>query len=597
MCAKDVQKVPQYLYRPDNGRTFNWYVRLVPPKALKHLRSVKEYRQSTGTADLGKAKIIGANLIAQKRIEWDKLANHVEGEMRPQLLTNELIDYICSHRLYEVLDNDDSIRIEGDGYTSFTVQKWKHVAQLDIDYSRSVLSQGKASEHWLAAQNLVETWCRHRSIVFSRTDPLYARLVHKFTEVEVKAKTAFFSRLDGNSVDTPRKPEHLTILLSEMTKVYQDYKKQKSGQKHSGSSVHVWLKLIEHMGDVPLSMVAADDLYGFLDARMRAPIKPWSMGHAHGFVRRTLREVFALARTKGLLKKPNPVDELELMPMLTAKEESSRKKPRLPFSDTQLSTLFSSAWYQKDASNWSGKMAKDLGARYWVPLICLTHGNRVTEVLQLIASDVSDEEGISVIHFRTDVEGGQGELEAAGVARSLKNGATERVVPLHPLLLKMGFLEFVRERQIDGGANALLFPSSLPEKGGKSPLIGRAYEQAFLRFVRDKLEFGKGFGNHSFRHQLEDRIRDAQVPGQIWPAGLALAYTGRSRVRDEDIGLIKREGSASVYGRGHRPSTMLDYVQALSFEGVRLPPPYKNWLDGASSVAPKASKAGKTTTT
>lgn len=215
----------------------------------------------------------------------------------------------------------------------------------------------------------------------------------------------------------------------------------------------------------------------------------------------------------GLLEGANAVDDLDVLPSLTSKEEKARRKPRHPFTEGQLSTLFAEDWYRPDSTRWRGKMATDLGARYWVPLVCMFHGNRVREVLQLVASDVAVNQGVSVVQFREEMDGEQAAMLAAGVVRSLKNDPSRRVVPLHPTLLALGFGEYVEQRRGEAGANALLFPSSIPKPGGKAPMLGRAYEQAFLRHARDGLAFGRGFGNHSFRHQLEDRIRDAQRPG------------------------------------------------------------------------------------
>jgi hypothetical protein len=144
-------------------------------------------------------------------------------------------------------------------------------------------------------------------------------------------------------------------------------------------------------------------------------------------------------------------------------------------------------------------------------------------------------------------------------------------------LCALGFIEFIQQRRQADGEHAMLFPSSLPKPGGKTPILGRAYEQAFLRFVRDELAFGRGFGNHSFRHQLEDRIRDAQRPGSQWPPGVAQAYTGRKRLRGQDVGLIEAEGSEAAYGRGHGPALLLEYITTLNFDGVMLPPTFEAW--------------------
>ncbi len=448
---------------------------------------------------------------------------------------------------------------------------------------RSVLARGKAAPDWATTLDVLDGWCKQMDSPVSRTDPRYPQLVRQFAEVELEATGRVLRRNQGEPAATPEAPSPVGACLSAMTELYRNYKQRHAGHKHSGTSVHVWAKLIDHMGDVPLSSVKAPDLFEFLEARMRAPVKPWSMQHAHGLVKRTLREIFALARTRGLLEGSNPVDGLEILPTLTQKEEKARRKPRHPFTDAQLSTLFGSEWYRPDSTRWRGKMATDLAARYWVPLVCMFHGNRVREVLQLVASDIAEQDGVPVIHFREEMEGEQAAMLAAGVVRSLKNDPSQRVVPLHPTLLALGFVEFIRQRRREAGANAMLFPSSLPEPGGKTPILGRAYEQAFLRHVRDGLGFARGFGNHSFRHQLEDRIRDAQLPGQRWPAGLAQAYTGRKRVRAGDQGHIETEGSESAYGRGHSPAMMLRYAKSLAFDGVSMPPPFSDWQAGAAS--------------
>lgn len=571
--------MPEHFYRPEHGRTLNWYVRLVPPTSLKGHPDVKEFRKSTGTADLRRAKVVGAQLIAEKRAEWEKLLASVKPAMAaPQVLTLEQVEHICARRLYHWMHIDDLGRYEGAGHDDASLAALTQLCQVTDTSMRSILARGKSSPDWEDTLVLLDDWCEQMGSPVSRTDPRYPQLVRKFAEVDIDGAQRILSRNRGENAPSPAEPRPVSACLSAITEQYREYKRQHSGGKHTGTSVNVWLKLIEHLGDVPLNAVKASDLFEFLEVRMRAPIKPWSMKYSHGVVKRTLREVFALARTRGLLDSVNPVDDLDILPTLTAKEEKARRKPRYPFSDSQLSTLFQSEWYGPGSARWRGKMRADLGARYWVPLVCLFHGNRVREVLQLVASDVSAHGGVPVIHFREEMEGEQAAMLAAGVARSLKNDPTQRIVPLHPTLLALGFVEFVEQRRQEAGPNAMLFPSSLPEPGGKAPMLGRAYEQAFLRYVRDELGFGHGFGNHSFRHQLEDRIRDAQRPGHKWPAGMSQAYTGRKKVRKQDVEDIEVEGSESVYGRGHGPASMLAYLATLAFDAVKLPPSYETWL-------------------
>lgn len=580
MCAtRNQSEVPENFYRPKHGRSLNWYVRLVPPRALQGIPSVTEFRKSTGTADLRRAKAIGARLIAEKRAEWEGLMIKISGSVtEPRILTAELIEHICARRLYQWMRLDDEVRFEGQGYDEAARDKLNQIAQVTEQAMRSVVARGKASTEWGEVLDVIDHWCEQMECPVERTDPSYTKLVRAFVEVERDAVNRLIQRNEGVSAATPVKPAPIGATLSVMTELYREHKRQSSGVKHLGTSVNVWSRLITHIGDVQLSSVKASDLYEFFEARMRSADDSWSMTHTHGFVKRTLREVFALARTRGLLEGRNPVDDMEVMPSLTAKEERARKKPRYPFSDAQLTSLFASEWYRRDSRRWRGKMGTDLGARYWVPLVCLFHGNRVREVLQLVASDVGTRGKVPVVHFRAELDGEQADLTDSGATRSVKNEATERVVPLHPTLCKLGFVEFVKQRRQADGEHAMLFPSSLPAPGGKTPILGRAYEQAFLRYVRDELGFGRGFGNHSFRHQLEDRIRDAQRPGCQWPAGMVQAYTGRKRVRGQDAGRVAAEGSESAYGRGHTPAVLLQYIETLGFADVALPPAFAAWL-------------------
>ena len=159
-----------------------------------------------------------------------------------------------------------------------------------------------------------------------------------------------------------------------------------------------------------------------------------------------------------------PVDGLEAFPSLSKDEEAARKQPRYPFDDDQLNRLYSSAWYDPcESRRFTGKMRTDLGARYWVPLIGLFHGNRVREAVQLVASDFWLDGEMLVLGYRTEIEndGEEGTKRrtkgrpkrstkpttaptAASVEglRSLKNDATRRVVPVHPVLVELGLSDY-----------------------------------------------------------------------------------------------------------------------------------------------------------
>jgi integrase len=439
-------------------------------------------------------------------------------------------------------------------------------------------------------------WCLTIGHDIDQADPLFVGLVREFAKVELAAQRGISLRNQGEPVPTPSPVRG--HVLSEVIEAFREYKAPSVDAKGLGTVLSMWGDFITHTGDIAFNSVRSSHIYDFLHARMNAPVRSWSEKRAKTFGKSNFREIFGFARTRGLMTEPNPVDSLETLPRHSRKEENSRKKPRYPFLDDHLSRIFASAWYDPDeGSIVRGKLKVDLGARYWIPLFSMAHGNRVREASQLVVSDFRFEDGIYVVAFRVELEDEEpaGDAEAAGQVsratdiaelRTLKNEATKRTVPVHPLLISLGFIEFVACRRREEGGQALLFPSSAPKPGGKSPKLGRAYEQAFLRFVRDRLKFGSGYGNHSFRHQLEDRMREAQKTA-AWPPGLTQQYSGRTSTRAVDKRYVEEEGSEGGYGNGYSPGTLLSYTERLDFSKVTLPIPYAEWLSqagGNSSV-------------
>ncbi|CAG9165236.1 hypothetical protein LMG23992_00380 [Cupriavidus laharis] len=348
-----------------------------------------------------------------------------------------------------------------------------------------------------------------------------------------------------------------------------------NGDKTRSTNLSIWDRLVEYTNNKLLTAVTSADIFNFIKSRLHDADKPWSHGYATGRAKRAIFDAFALAKTLGLVEK-NPVAELEVVPKISAKVEKSRRKPRLPYKAHHLNTLFSSEWYNPDSRNWRGKMKEDLGARYWIPLLCMWHGFRVGEATQLQTHDVNLEWSLVKIQVTE-------EEDEVGPDRSVKNSATTREVPIHPVLIELGFLDFVRSI-LRHYPNGPLFPAALPELGGESPKWGRAYEQPFLRFTRDTLQFGHGYGNHSFRHVLEDRIRAANVE-QPWPEGLSRAYTGRATTRAKDKSVTREEGSEQYYGDGYAPSAILRYIKQITYPEVTLPPPFRTWLGSREVVS------------
>ena len=116
-------------------------------------------------------------------------------------------------------------------------------------------------------------------------------------------------------------------------------------------------------------------------------------------------------------------------------------------SAVELKTLFEQHAFLAGAirADWS----------YWIPLLCLYQGLRVSEASQLYTNDVVAVEGVSCLSVISDAsddddDDGPNTRSRTKAARSaeefrrLKNPSSRRIVPIHPKLVELGFLDFVR---------------------------------------------------------------------------------------------------------------------------------------------------------
>jgi len=155
----------------------------------------------------------------------------------------------------------------------------------------------------------------------------------------------------------------------------------------------------------------------------------------------------------------------------------------------QLNKLFSSGPWD---SPWADDGRK--AGAYWVPLLCLFHGLRLAEAAGLRVEDVGEEAGVPVLHIRP-YEG-----------RTLKTVDARATLPVHPELLRLGFAAFVGVRR--EAEELLLFPDGAASKGRE---VGGNLGAWFSRHVRRLELVGTKLGMHSFRHNFEDALREAQL--------------------------------------------------------------------------------------
>ena len=94
----------------------------------------------------------------------------------------------------------------------------------------------------------------------------------------------------------------------------------------------------------------------------------------------------------------------------------------------------------------SESLAINKPERYWVTMLAAYSGARLNEVCQLNVSDIQKIDGIWAINLNADSED-----------KSIKTEAGNRIIPLHPKLIDLGLLDYVK--QMKNQSQKKLFPN------------------------------------------------------------------------------------------------------------------------------------------
>ncbi|WP_417831897.1 tyrosine-type recombinase/integrase [Terasakiella sp.] len=185
--------------------------------------------------------------------------------------------------------------------------------------------------------------------------------------------------------------------------------------------------------------------------------------------------------------------------------------------------------------------------RYWMPLIALWTGMRLNEICQLRVGDIrTSPKGHPFIFVNEEFED-----------QKLKNKNSQREVPIHPELVKCGFLNFVQHQRNCG--EELLFPELPVDKDGyRSNAVSDRYS-TFLTGVGIKR---KGLTAHSFRHTINYYAELCNVSERT---GIAIFGW-----KNENSKSMSRRYTKRADGNGLRADAFYDEFCKIQYEGLDL---------------------------
>lgn len=482
-------------------KTGIYWLRKRVPDDLQPLVGTKEIRRSLQTRDPADAKRRLLSALAELETRWANL------RVGPRTLTevdaHELARSVCYKWFESHRENpSDQIFWRTDLYDRLFTQP---------DFSKLGLSsiQADSQNPYLirdpdaSAILEMERWCSagSRELLASLgmdVDEQGQRRLSKAVAAAVQRASLALSRLArGEVVDNPAKiatvssrtPANASAVSNGMAPevkfsvLVDGWAAEKRPAK---KTLYEWKRVVrqltDYLGHDDAIRVLDDDLIAWKNSMVEAGLRP-----------KTIRDA-KIAPIRAILqwgvdnnKLPANSAKRVVIDVKTKTAESKRS-----FSDEEAAKILRAALDEKSP------------AKRWVPWLCAYSGARIAEICQLRTVDIAEIDGVWCL--KIDPEAGP-----------LKTRGSERIIPLHPAVLEMGFLDFVRD--IPSGP---LFPELRPDKfgsrgGNGTKVIGRWVRSLGLTDPRLS-------PNHSWRHRLKTLSRRH---------GLALdivdAITGHSR--------------------------------------------------------------------
>ena len=539
----------QYLYKRKDSKTGkeldNWQLRVPIPKALqskpltdphtgKLLANsnggpVRLYRKSIGTSDRKAAEKIARPIVNNLKMQFDSLEvaqGHID------------LGQVAVDTFYRPVMNDLTSKLANVAKGGEANELARRQAQI-MRLSRE-LQTGEASVFEQSVEKVIATL----GLGITKDSAEYQQFVeyaHKFT---IEALHVFAAGLQGDFDAEPRDAVLRDALagksakaakgetIAELFKQYGEIRVEEGRKRADGIAQDSMVidRFAEYVGrNRAVASITVEDARGFRDTIAKLPSgyskrrdyagldihQAVAKGERDGTKRismvtrqrymSTVSPFFDWLRSEGRIA-IQPFDGLH---QRVVKGEN----PRPTFTSAQLNVILASPLFTGFIADGKEHIAGNMHAndwRYWIPLIGLFTGARITEIAQLnvdniVKISVQSEEAeannqVYFFEFKHDKNTGQ----------KTKSGK-RRIVPVHSRLVALGFLTYLKRQVVRSIAdgNRQLFPElKLTGERGKLGDLPSRFWRDYLSAIAIK-SGADGMGAHSFRHTISDRLRTA----------------------------------------------------------------------------------------
>jgi|GEM_PF-1113214 len=529
-----------------------YYFRAKVPVDLQPFLGKREEKYSLKTKDPKEARSRARKASAEFDEKCERLRAQIEAQTQDhpaQPITDELIEHLCTLWRNQLLEGDERARLEGDSLEEQLEQREER------ENTAGAMKETLGFAQVEAVEPALEVFLMMNGLRVSREEPdRYRLLLYRFLQTLNETQAQQIARDRGEVVRTPSlslpsvpsAPQGPRVTFKE---AFEDWQRANPA-RDEGSVLEVKRAIGEFeklTQKTQMSAVTRKDIISYRDHCIGA-------GGAAATVRKkvgALRALYNIEIDNGTLTQ-NPARRVTI--------PKGEEEDRLPFDIDDLKRIFGSPLYTEGV-----RLGRDTGeAGVWVPLLALYHGCRIEELAALLSTDIQHVDGIYLINIegkkpkpkrqnKTDAKGNE--------AKRVKNRPSNRRIPLHPVLIKAGFLNYVQAVK-KAGHTRLFHTLKADRRGRYAPVLS----EQFLRYIRKELgveDPKKVF--HSFRHTFRTACRNGGIDEEM--ADALMGHSSSKQGRN--------------YGAGFSLQRMREAICRIEYPGLRITAPVPAAVEGA----------------
>jgi integrase len=464
-----------------------YYLRVRVPSDLLDSYEKKEIYRSLRTSD----KAVALQLVRIERLRLDQEFQHKRALVFSPAaaeLSDMEIARLAALWGAGVLSVDEDQRISG------MAEQTYDALETGFDVLEDELRPALACGDHRPLERVVTTFLKEHGIKVVPESSTHKQLCYAFTKQALRDNELLRARHGGAVVDTPQiEPVVLRGQSLQdgpsLVGLLDYWKSQRQPRPRTVLEGNTAISRFKQLhGDMHPAKIERRHLVAFKDQMLEEGKAPATVSKSLAM----LRAIFEVAFIN---------DKIPTNPAHGVKAPRAKgDKPRLPFLPEHLALIFNSPVFTQGARPKGGKGE----AAYWLPLISLWTGARVSEIAQLQTGDIKEEEGIYYFHFLDDEETG----------KTLKRESSRRRTPVHEELIHCGLLDYWKKLSASGVGR--LFPEFNKRVQGN---IAKPWVQWFGRYLRKVVKVADSKRTfHSFRHGFKDACRESDIHLEIHDA-------------------------------------------------------------------------------